>query len=70
MPNSALVEKLHTEIAVSCETTGCHEVFISGELPSEPVELWSARSAVGAERLGWSVSSAGMVLCPKHGGPA
>ena len=70
MPNSALIEKLHTEVVVGCEADGCHEVFVSAESPREPIESWSVRAATEAESLGWSVSLAGLVLCPKHGSQA
>jgi len=67
MPSAALREKLHTEIVVGCEAGGCHNVFVSSESPREPIESWSMRAATEAEGLGWSVSSAGSVLCPNHG---
>ena len=66
MPSPALVEKLHTEIVVGCEAGGCHEVFVSAESPTEPVEQWSVRAAIEAESLGWYASLAGLVLCPRH----
>jgi len=67
MPSPALIEKLYAEVVVGCETGGCRETFVSSEDPAEPVEAWSVRAAIEADRLGWTVSVAGKLRCPMHG---
>jgi hypothetical protein len=67
MPGPALIKKLHMEIVIGCEIGECHEVFLSTELPTAPIEQWSKRAALEAGILGWSAPLAGLVLRPKHG---
>jgi hypothetical protein len=67
MPSSALIDRLHAEIVVTCEYGGCGVVFTATEQTSEPVELWSVRAATEAEIQGWAVAPPGRLLCPVHG---
>jgi len=67
MPDKALTERLHTEIVVQCDAVDCGEVFVASEAAHEPIESWAERASAEAEAQGWSVSSQGVLLCPKHG---
>jgi hypothetical protein len=68
MSYSALTERLFAEIVVSCEHTGCKEVFLATEPATDSVEAWAERAAIQAQRLGWSEHPSGKVLCPTHSG--
>lgn len=63
-----MVNLAFAELLISCQFGDCSNVFKKSlDQPAiDPVEGWSEMMAHSARSEGWSVDSAGLVLCPAH----